>query len=293
MPNKVAGRLRPIIRYPGGKTGMLWRMREVMPPKFKRYIEPYVGGAAVLLDTTPQRAIIGDMNLELITCYKALAANVEGVIAAYKELWGVYAGVEAEYYKIRGWDRLQGWPVDISEVGRAARFLFICHTCFNGRYQVNRRGQCNTTWGRILAPRVSAEEKIRAAGEYLGGATGAKVEIHLRDGVATLDEAKAGDFAFIDPPYIPLSKTAKFTEYTPGGFSFTQQMRLCDAMDRATERGVMWAYTNADRPILWEHFGGLGYKCERVPMRRNMGGDAATRIEIGELLVTNFERVKA
>lgn len=294
MPNKDPGRLKPIIRYPGGKTGMLWRVREVVPEKFERYIEPFVGGGAVLFDLTPARAVIGDMNEELITCYKALAANTEGVIKCYRELWELYNGIEAKYYEIRGWDRLEGWPGDVSLLGRAARFLFLCHTCFNGRYQVNQRGQCNTTWGRIFLPRVSGEEKIRAAGAYLSGRGKGRtaVDISLRDGVETLDQAKRGDFAFIDPPYIPLSKTAKFTEYTPGGFSFAQQMRLCDAMDRATARGVMWIYTNADRPMLWEHFGGLGYACERVPMRRNMGGAAETRIEIGELMVMNYDPKK-
>lgn len=292
MPTKVAGTLRPIIRYPGGKTGMLWRMREVMPPAFGTYIEPYVGGAAVLLDICPQRAIIGDMNTELIVCYKAVQEDVEKVIEAYTELWGVYKGIEAKYYEIRGWDRLPGWPEDISQVGRAARFLFLCHTCFNGRYQVNARGQNNTTWGRILTPRARAEATIRAAGMYLRGDTGAKVRIMYQDGIKTLAMAKAGDFAFIDPPYIPISKTAKFTEYTAGGFGFAQQLRLLDAMDEATARGVMWAYTNADRPMLWNHFQGKGYTCERVPMRRNMGGDAATRIEIGELLVMNYDPKK-
>lgn len=292
MRNKVTGTLRPIIRYPGGKTGMIWRMREVYPQKFGTYIEPYLGGAAVLLDLCPERAIIGDMNTELIVCYKEIQRDVEKVIEAYNELWAFYQGIEAKYYEIRGWDRLEGWPGDVSEVGRAARFLFLCHTCFNGRYQVNARGQNNTTWGRILTPRVTAEEKIRAAGMYLRGDTGANVAIHYQDGADTLAMAQAGDFAFIDPPYIPISKTAKFTEYTAGGFGFPDQMRLLDAMDEATARGVMWAYTNADRPMLWNHFEGKGYTCERVPMRRNMGGAAETRIEIGELLVMNYDPKK-
>lgn len=289
MRNRVTGTLKPIIRYPGGKTGMIWRMREIYPEKFDTYLEPYVGGAAVLLDLCPQRAIIGDMNTELITCYKAIQANVEDVVMAYNDLWEFYKGIEAKYYEIRGWDRLEGWPRDISEVSRAARFLFLCHTCFNGSYRVNARGQNNTPWGRILTPRSRAEATIRAAGMYLRGDTDAKVAILYQDGVDTLNMAKAGDFAFIDPPYIPLSKTANFTEYAAGGFGFADQMRLLDAMDRATERGVRWVYTNADRPMLWEHFGGKGYACERVPMRRSIGAAAETKIEIGELLVMNYD----
>lgn len=267
---------------------MLWRMREIMPPAFATYIEPYVGGAAVLLDLCPQRVIIGDMNTELIVCYKAVQKNVEQVIEAYNELWGMYKGIEAKYYEIRGWDRLPGWPVDISEVGRAARFIFLCHTSFNGKYNVNRRNQNSSAWGRIQSPRATADEKIRAAGMYFRGDTGAKVRIMYQDGIKTLSMAKAGDFAFIDPPYIPISKTAKFTGYTAADFGFADQVRLLDAMDEATARGVMWAYTNADRPMLWEHFEGKGYTCERVPMRRNMGGAAETRIEIGELLAMNY-----
>ncbi len=281
--------LGPIFPYFGGKGRMLNRLRPIYPRAYNRYLEPFLGGGAVLFDLAPARAIVGDKNEELVQCYQALQKGAQGVVSAYQAVLDDYAGVERNYYAIRDRDRDPAFRKSDPRA-RAARFLFLCYAGFNGRYHVNRKGCCTTTWGG--RPRIANQStlpaRLLAVGEYLATHD---VQIHFDDGWSLLSKAKEGDFVFLDPPYLPISKTAKFTEYTPGGFGFADQARLLGAMEAATGRGVMWAYTNADRPWLWESFGGkAAYHLERVQMLRSVAGDAKARGSVQEILITNYNQ---
>lgn len=192
--------IKPFLKWAGGKTQLLTELSEFIPFDFNKYIEPFLGGGALYFFLNPRKAVIADLNEELIITYQAIQNNVNEVVEKLKE----YKHEESFYYKIRALK-----PQNLSLSERAARLIFLNKTCFNGLYRVNKKGEFNVPYGKGNGEFLN-EESLRNANEFLQG-----TEIIYSDYLGLLkNHAKEGDFVFLDPPYYPVGKHANFKRYT-------------------------------------------------------------------------------
>ncbi|HLY30490.1 MAG TPA: Dam family site-specific DNA-(adenine-N6)-methyltransferase, partial [Ktedonobacterales bacterium] len=212
--------VQPIIKWAGGKRSLIPQLRKLLPPlaTMQGYYEPFVGSAALFFHLQHRPACLSDSNGELINLYSVVRDRVEALIVTL----GIHVNEEAHYYRVRAQQ-----PETLSEVERAARFLYLNKTCYNGLYRVNRKGQFNVPFGSYRNPTICDAPALRAASRALQGVT-----LRLADYETALKSAEAGDFIYFDPPYHPVSKTASFTSYTDTPFGEDEQARLANAMRR-------------------------------------------------------------
>ena len=283
------GVARPFLKWAGGKAKLAKHVVALAQVPFGRYHEPFAGAGAVFFALAEagrmhRGAALSDANSELIECYGAVRDVPGELIARLQVLSDGYLGADetgrpAFYYEQRA-------TVPDEPVQRAARFIFLNKTCYNGLYRVNSRGGFNVPHGRYLHPRILDEEGLRAASVALAG-----IDLRAGDFEKTCQAADPGDFAYLDPPYQPLSATSSFTSYTSGDFGPDEQERLRDAFDELTRRGVFAVLSNSDHPAVRDLYGGRGYECELVEMSRAINSKGTGRAPISELLINNFARM--
>jgi DNA adenine methylase len=265
----------PIVKWVGGKTKLLPELLARMPERFNRYYEPFAGGAALFFRLAPKRAVLADSNPDLIGLYTAVANNVEAVI---KRLQGHRdAHDEAHYYDMRArWnDRDQQW----STPERAAAFIYLTKTCFNGLWRVNRAGAFNVPIGRYTDPPICVPDALRAAHQVLS-----RAEIRRADYRTAVKDAKAGDFLYFDPPYDPVTTTANFTSYTADAFGPDEQRALAETARELVARGCQVMLSNSDTPFIRSIY--KGFRVERVKCPRAINSNAAKRGDVDEVIVT-------
>jgi DNA adenine methylase len=238
----------------------------------RRYHEPFVGGGAVAgVYLGRCSCSLSDLNEDLMTVYRALRAQVEDVIQDLSPL-----AYDAEtYYRVRD---LFNQERAIGDATRAAWFLYLNRAGFNGLYRVNQEGQFNVPFGRYVNPTICDPERLRACARLLRGAA-----LHTRDFQEAANEAKAGDFVFLDPPYLNLASS--FTAYQAGGFGPTEQLRLIETLWSLDKRGVHFLLTNADTEGTRALF--AGFNLLGVQVKRSINSKASGRGTVGELLVSN------
>ncbi|MCX5743989.1 MAG: Dam family site-specific DNA-(adenine-N6)-methyltransferase [Proteobacteria bacterium] len=210
----------PIIKWVGGKTKLLPELLARLPDSFERYYEPFIGGAALFFRVAPERAVLNDSNTDLVNLYATVTKDAASVIKRLAEHRANHD--ERHYYAMRQkWnDDHRDWPA----ADRAAAFIYLNKTCFNGLWRVNRSGDFNVPIGRYADPPICVPEALQAASRAL-----AKAELRQGDYRAAVADAKRGDFLYFDPPYDPVTPTANFTSYTAGAFGPEQQRELADA----------------------------------------------------------------
>jgi DNA adenine methylase len=275
---------KPIVKWAGGKSRLLGELLDRVPRRLETYAEPFAGGAALFFALAAERAkkkrsferaLLADRNEELVACYRAVRDDVSAVIAALGS--GVFRYDRDVFYEVRAADT-RGW----SDVARAARLLFLNHTCFNGLWRVNASGQFNVPFGKYKNPRICDEAALRAASRALADA-----EIHSCDFADVTRDLASGDFVYFDPPYVPLSRTASFTAYARDGFSPNDQERLAAELRALKRRGARAMLSNADTPVTRALYDGLA--CHSVRAPRSISCDGARRGDAGELVVTTWE----
>jgi len=267
-----AAKVKPFVKWAGGKRQLLPAIRASLPKKFKRYFEPFVGGGAVFFDLEPPSAVLSDANAELINCYLAVRDHVDELVRALRD--HVYE--KEHYYRIRAVA-----PEALGEVERAARTIFLNKTGFNGLYRVNSKGVFNVPFGRFTNPNICDEPTLRACSARL-----ADVELHRRPFEAILREARAGDFVYFDPPYIPLSKTAYFTAYSDLKFDLEDQERLALVFEELAGRGVKVMLSNSD--VEWVRARYARFTLKDVLAPRSVNSVVSSRGLVRELLVTSY-----
>ena len=210
---------------------------ERLPLKFNTYFEPFIGGGAVFFELAKQnrfkRASIGDSNHELINAYKVIKSNVDGLIAEMNS--GSYEYSRKRYLEIRSED-----PTNKEHLKKAARFLYLNRTCFNGIYRVNLNGKFNVPFGKYKDPVICDEKNLRAVSNVLKLS-----RIVEKNFDFVLNEAGPGDVVYFDPPYLPISKTSNFTSYTAERFSLEDHTYLSLVFDQLVERGVSVILSNS------------------------------------------------
>lgn len=272
------------IKWAGGKSQLLSQFDPYFPVSFGRYVEPFVGGGAVFFHLYNQGRLAGkeiillDRLEELINCYRVIQTGVEELIAALQEHEPHKR--EADYfYQVRNWDREPGYARR-SAVERAARFIFLNRTCYNGLYRVNRRGHFNVPFGRYRNPTICDAANLRAVSKALQD-----VRLLVGDFERCLEVTGAGDLIYLDPPYHPLSETANFTSYTSQDFDAEDQRRLARVFRELADRGCYVMLSNSATDLVRELY--RGFVQIEVSALRAINSKAEGRGAIVELLILN------
>lgn len=266
----------PVVKWAGGKTRLLEQLLSRRPLTFRRYYEPFLGGGAVYFRLTPSRAVLSDLNPDLMNVYRCVAWNVEAVIKRLEDHRRKHS--HDHYYATR--ERFNDRVHCNSNVERAAAFLYLNKTCYNGLYRVNQKGQFNVPIGRYDNPKICAPDELRAAGRVLQ-----RAELRVGHFAQALDDAGPGDFVYLDPPYDPASATANFTSYTASDFRDQEQHDLARIVGDLTDRGVFVMVSNSDTPYIRDLY--RGFKMERILAPRAINSCASSRGPVGELIITN------
>lgn len=268
----------PIVKWAGGKTRLLDELIARVPPAFGRYYEPFAGGAALFFRLAPARALLTDANAALIGMYHAVRDEVDGVIRNLRRHQKAHG--KDYYYRVRArWNRGRFAPGP----ARAAAFIYLNKTCFNGLYRVNRDGEFNVPMGRYTDPTICDPEALRFAHSMLAG-----VEIRCARYEGVVATASRGDFVYFDPPYAPLTPTANFTSYTAEKFGVDDQRALARLARRLAARGCHVMLSNSDTPLVRELYD--GFQIDRVRCARSINSDAAKRRGIYEVIITGGAR---
>lgn len=274
--------LKPILKWVGGKRQLLLKIMPLIPDNVSVYVEPFVGGGAVLFEYQPKRAIINDYNEELMNVYKVIKESPDELIKiliTHKE-----NNSKKYFYTIRAVDREENYMEKFSNVERAARTIFLNKTCYNGLYRVNSKGQFNTPYGRYKNPNIVDEQLIYAMSEYFNKNDITIMNSDYKDALKYLDK---DSFVYFDPPYLPISDSSSFTSYTQNGFTFEQQIELKEQCDILHQNGIKFLLSNSDHPFIRDLY--KDYYIKTVHAKRTINSKANKRGEIKEVLVYNYE----
>ena len=273
----------PFLKWAGGKARLVPTVAAGLEGlQAERYIEPFLGGGAMFFGLRAHGlrvpAILAALNPELMATFAAIRDDVEAVIAALAPLADAYLAADREgrrelYYRIRASE-----PTGAAK--RAARTIFLNRTCYNGLYRVNRRGRFNVPHGRYVRPRICDAENLRACAAELQDA-----ELRCADFAEACAAAGPGDFVYLDPPYQPLSATARFTEYTEQPFGWGDQVRLAAAVRELAARGASFALSNSAHPAIAALY--EGFQARVVQMSRAISAKADGRAPVAEYLFSN------
>jgi len=272
----------PLVKWAGGKRTLLRQLLALSPPQFSRFFEPFLGGGSFFLALASSQPIaqasLSDANSDLMQVYEAAKREPDALMAALDELQP-HALDEQFYYRLR-----DGEATSDRNSERAARFIYLNKTCYNGLYRVNRRGRFNVPFGRYSRPPgLYNGANLRQVSALLQHA-----ELTCADFAATLKDAGPGDFVYLDPPYVPLTATASFTRYTKGAFGDTDQRRLAQAVHELTARGCQVLLSNSETPLVRELYPSDRYAVTVVYAPRNINSDGASRQKIAELAIRNY-----
>ncbi|MBZ0235257.1 MAG: DNA adenine methylase [Deltaproteobacteria bacterium] len=272
----------PIVKWVGGKTRLLPEIAARLPRTYGRYFEPFAGGAAVFFSMSPGAAVLADRNADLIATYRAVASDVEGVIrrlAIHRD-----AHDEKHYYATRA--RWNDASVAWTQLDRAAAFIYLNRTCYNGLWRVNRSGGFNVPMGRYKNPPICDAAGLRAASAVLARAT-----ILCADYRTAVADARPGDLVYFDPPYDPVTTTANFVSYTADAFGPDDQRALATLAHELADRGVAVVLSNSDTPFIRSLYRGL--RIDRVRCARAINCNADRRGDVDEVLVLGGFATKA
>jgi DNA adenine methylase len=249
----------------------------VVPPAIGTYYEPFVGAGALFFALAAarkfKRAVIADTNSDLIDCYLAVRDQLNDVIDELRR----YRYERDAYYAVRALD-----PEKLSPAERAARVIYLNRCGYNGLYRVNSAGHFNVPFGRHRSVLICDVDRLQAASAALQG-----VDIRRQDFDATVTDARPGDFVYLDPPYVPLSRTSSFTAYAQGRFGAEEQSRLAATLRRLGAAGVATVLSNSDCPTtrkLYRHL-----PRQKIAVRRAINSVATARGPVAELLVRSFD----
>jgi DNA adenine methylase len=278
LPAQPQGRAQPFLKWVGGKGALLAQLQPLLPPGYakQRYFEPFLGGGAMFFHLGPRRAVLGDMNKELVACYQIVAHDVEAIIRELDRMALLHS--QEHFYAAReAWNdgRIR------SRVERAATFIYFNRTCFNGLWRVNRAGKYNVPMGNYAKPSICMPERLRAAAAALAGA-----QIRFSSYANTVEDARAGDVVYFDPPYQPASVTANFTGYNAEAFGETAQGLLAEQYRALDRRGCQLMLSNSDTPLIRELY--RDFRIDTVMAPRSVNSRADRRGAVAEVVVRNY-----
>ncbi len=276
--------MKPIIKWVGGKRELCPKIRELMPSTYNKYYEPFLGGAAVLLDLCPEEAVVNDINPELINMYLQIRDNVEWVIidlAKFDMLHDADPEPKLLYYDIRNdFNKCLGSNTPT----QAARFIYLNKHCFNGLYRVNSKGEFNVPFNGKLTGGSFDADHLREVSKQIQGVAFTCCDFTQ---VLTAAYSEEGSLVYLDPPYDPDEdiKTDGFVAYQKGGWSRHDTERLKSICDDLTARGCKVILSNNDTTFIRNLF--KDYNIHEVDARRSINRNGDNR-KGKEVIITNY-----
>jgi DNA adenine methylase len=295
-----------LVKWAGGKRQLLPALRRFYPAEFNRYWEPFLGSGAVFFDLHARGALdrrpatLTDSNLDLIACYRSVRDNPEQVIGELRRLARDHeTGGSGHYYEVRN-RRFNPQRASLAAASNgsgltytpalAAMFIYLNRTGYNGLFRLNSDGEFNVPAGRYAKPSICDDVNVHRVADALG-----LPDITLEHGPfeRVSEGARPGDFVYFDPPYAPLSKTARFTNYTAEGFSAGDHERLRDVVVTLAKRGCHVLMSNSTAPEIAALYEGsndvkaAGLRCHKIPARRAINSNGKRRGAVEEYVITN------
>lgn len=262
----------PFLRWAGSKRRLIPVLKTFWQAKHKRYIEPFAGSACLFFALRPQKAILGDLNPELISTYIEVKYRLDKVL---NELNGFTPWSKSEYLRLRSLD-----PLSLPPHVRAARFIYLNRFCFNGIYRTNLKGQFNVPYSGDGCGAIPDATVFLRCSKSLRGA-----RFLNKDFEAVLKEARRGDLVYMDPPYAVRARRV-FSEYDPSTFTYADIQRFRGWMERLDRAGIDFvvSYAESDEAEVLR----AGFSHQTISVRRNIAGFAAHRASTNEVLITNM-----
>lgn len=267
---------RPFLKWAGGKGRLIEQYQPYFPRHFRCYHEPFLGGGAVFfyLSEYCQKAVLADLNEELVNVYRCVRDDIDGVIELLERHRLNHC--QAYYYDMRAQRNLT------SPHHRAARLIYLNKTCFNGLYRENSKGHFNVPMGRYKNPNICDAPILRLASASLQ-----RADITCTPFAHSLQRAyEHDDFVYFDPPYHPISATSSFTGYNRYGFTAKDQQQLCETFTSLADRGVQVMLSNSDCPFIHDLY--QDFYIHAIQASRAINSNAKRRGKISELLITSY-----
>lgn len=262
--------MKPFLKWAGGKH----RLAPLIAPHIaggERLVEPFVGSCAVFLASSYQKAMLNDINTDLVDLYKLVRSEGNGFIDEARELFNEDNNTEPRFYELRS--EFNGTTCPRR---RAALFIYLNRHAYNGLCRYNRSGGFNVPFGRYSKtsfPEEALRDFVKATSD---------VEFVSGSFRKVLEEAREGDVVYCDPPYVPLSLTSSFTSYAPGGFDITDQRDLANLARETSARGIKVVISNHDTPVTRDLYDGA--EIVAFDVRRSVGASRESRGTSPELL---------
>lgn len=275
----------PALKWVGGKRQLISEIEPLIPKKISTYVEPFIGGGAILFHLQPKKAIINDYNKELMNVYKVIKDDPDGLIEVLKRHKELHS--EEYFYEVRSLDRSEDYE-NMTDVEKAGRIIYLNKTCYNGLFRVNRAGFFNTPYGKYKNPSIVNEVTIRAISNYFNSAN---IKFLTGDYKEALKGLRRGAFVYFDPPYMPISTSSSFTGYTEHGFDYEKQVELRDECLKLHKKGIKFLQSNSYSPEILELYADEDvFDIELVQARRSVNSQSDKRGEIAEVLIYNYEK---
>lgn len=269
----------PIVKWVGGKRQLIDVITPLLPKRMPSYCEPFLGGGALLFSIQPSKAIVNDLNKDLMLVYEVIRDDVNALVESLQ----THENTAEHYYAVRDMDRNKEDYKILSRVDKASRLIYLNKTCFNGLFRVNSSGEFNTPFGNYKNPNIVNEPVLRAVSRYFNTSS---ISFFSEDFTETLARIKKDTFVYLDPPYDPVSDTANFTGYNQGGFNKDEQIRLKRACDDLTNRGIKFMLSNSSTMFIKELYD--GYDIRIIKAKRTINSVASKRGTVEEVLIRNY-----
>ena len=298
----MSEKIRPFVKWAGGKGSLIPQLNNFYPYELKngiieRYIEPFVGGGAVLIDILQkydvQEAYAFDINIDLINSYNVIKNNVEDLITNLKQMETEYLQLEQEerknyFYNKR--EEYNNYTLEENEhnIQRAAQFIYLNRTCFNGLYRVNKAGKFNVPMGSHKNPTICDEENLRNLSKLIQN-----VQFQYGDYRRSMEYVTENTFVYFDPLYRPLNVTSGFTSYTKEDFNDDNQRELAEFYRELNEQNVKLMLSNSNPKNTNKEdtfFDNIyqGFNIDEIYASRMINANSKGRGKISEILVTNY-----
>lgn len=271
---------QPFLKWAGGKWAIAPRIAALLPKDRRErvYREPFLGGGAMFFYLEPEQAHLSDAVSDLINTYEVVRSHVEPLITRLVALRKTHT-VE-QYYAVRARFNEEK---DAPKIERAAWLIYLNKTCFNGLFRTNKSGEFNVPAGRFKNPGIVDPAKLRLAAAML-----ARADLACEPFKHLVNVAQPGDLIYLDPPYVPISRTASFSAYSEGSFSDADHAELARVYRELDAKGCLLALSNSDTKLVRDLY--AGFDMTPIIAPRAISSKASTRGEVSELLIRNVAR---
>lgn len=298
----MSDKIRPFVKWAGGKGSLIPQLNNFYPYELKngiieKYIEPFVGGGAILIDILQkfdvQEAYAFDINIDLINSYNVIKNNVNELIIKLKKVETEYLQLGQEERKIYFYNKREEYnsytlKENEQNIQRAAQFIYLNRTCFNGLYRVNKSGKFNVPIGSHKNPTICDEQNLKNLSELIQN-----VQFQYGDYKKSMEYVTENTFVYFDPPYRPLNITSGFTSYTKEDFNDDNQKELAEYYRELNERNAKLMLSNSNPKNTNEEdkfFDNIyhGFNIDEIYASRMINANSKGRGKISEIVVTNY-----